>query len=61
MQKWMVSFEISCGKVITIPACPDNGADDTVITESLVRRLVTAGMELDVKSISSRKYRIGNV
>ncbi|CCI48729.1 unnamed protein product [Albugo candida] len=60
-KKWMVSFEMNSGKVITIPACPDNGADDTVIPESLVKRLVNAGTELDVKSIPSRKYRMGNV
>ena len=59
-KNWMVSFEADNGKVIIIPACPDNGADDTVIPGSLIRKLVNAGMELHVQSISSRKFRMGN-
>nr|CCA16690.1 chromodomain protein putative [Albugo laibachii Nc14] len=59
-KNWMVSFEVDNGKVIIIPACPDNGADDAVIPEILDRKLVNAGMELHVQSISLRKYRMGN-
>lgn len=38
-------------KVITTTSCPDNGVDYTVMSESLVKRLVDAGMKLNVKSI----------
>lgn len=50
----MVLFETDSGKAIIIPAYLDNGADDTVIPESLIKTLLYAGMELHVKSIWSR-------